>query len=340
MTCARLYKHLFVRGTTEGYQVRPCCISTGDKEYVQHITELQNHKVLQDTRLAFSKGEFPNICIRCKQKEDENKASSRIHYNEKYGTSFNLDENGNTDEIIVDWDIRPSNTCNLKCIMCNPGWSSKWAEDLEIAEKYGNYQPKIDKNYFDWEWLERSTIGKAQKISFLGGEPFYMKEVTQFLEKLSQNEYNIENTRLRFNTNGVSFNDKIWNLISKFKQDLDITFSCEGIGEINELIRFPSKWNEFENNFFKCVENKKIIQSVNITVGAYNYPVLEQTKEYFKKYTDFLDITYIQDPDFLTVDALRDPYKKEKMQNYFLDLDKKRGTNSKLVIPWIYDEIL
>jgi sulfatase maturation enzyme AslB (radical SAM superfamily) len=338
MTCARLYTHQYVRKTTQGYQVRPCCISTGVQEYTNNITDLQNHKVLQDTRLAFDKGIFPEVCSRCKIKEDANKPSQRIQYNARYGTDFSLEMDGSYYGDIVDWDIRPSNTCNLKCVMCNPGWSSKWNEDVEIANKYGNFQPTIENKSFNWDYIIEKTVGKAQRISFLGGEPFYMKEVVKLLELLSQNEYNVNNTKLRFNTNGISFNDRLWNILSKFKNHTEITFSVEGIGKLNEYIRFPSVWSEWHSNFLRCVDDYKIIQGVNITIGAYNYPVMEEIVEYFKKYTDIIDVTYIEEPSFLTVDALTDKNKKTIMQNYFLDLDAKRGTNSKEIIPWIYND--
>ena len=280
---------------------------TGDRTLEE---EIKNHNVIRDARLTFEKDDWPEICLSCKEVEDTGKESSRIGANGLFSKEiYGHDANGYITNDIVDFDIRPSNICNLKCVMCNPHWSSKWEEDIEIAEEFNlPYNTARTVDNINWDHLLSITAGKAKRLSFLGGEPLYMKPAVKFIEQLSKNEWNRKNTLLKFVTNGVSFTDKIWKLLDCFPQTI-VVFSCEGLESIQEYIRFPTQWDIWISNFKKCLQHNKIMTRVNLTVGAMNYPVMQQTLDYFmdQGLRSGKDMTYfpLSTPRHLSINALK-----------------------------------
>ena len=375
MHCIKLYNHMFLRSTDKGFHVKACCLagnSTQDYElndvHVKNINEIQNHDVLRDARLKFEKGHWPEICLSCKEVEDADQESSRIRANRIFLRArqpvYGHDVNGYTTHNLVDFDIRPSNICNLKCVMCNPHWSSKWEEDIEIAEEFNlPYNTARTVDNVDWDYLLSITAGTATRLSFLGGEPLYMKPVIKFIEQLSKNKWNRENTKLSFVTNGISFTDKVWKLLDCFSETI-VVFSCEGLRSVQEYIRFPTQWDLWISNFKKCLNHSRISPRFNLTVGAMNYPVMQQTLNYFNHYLDKKDMTCypLNTPMHLSINALKPTVVKEalkqhkdnylvslnsiyeyneeanaKLMQYLSAIDNKRNTNSRKILPWCYD---
>ena len=373
MYCAKLYNHMFLRSTDKGFHLKACCLagnSTKDYElnkvYVQNVEEIKNHDIIRDARLSFEKDIWPEVCLNCKEIEDTGKESSRQAINAFYEKEiYGHDANGYITNDFVDFDIRPSNICNLKCVMCNPNWSSKWEEDIEIAEKFNfPYNTAKTVDNIDYDHLLSITANKARRLSFLGGEPLYMKPAIKFIEQLSKNEWNRKNTLLKFVTNGVSFTDKIWKLLNCFPKTT-MVFSCEGLGPVQEYIRFPSEWDIWISNFKKCLKHPKISPRINLTVGAMNYPIMQQTLDYFYGlHVDPKEITYfpLKTPGHLSMNALRPAVVREafkqhkdnylvslnntykyndkanaKLLQYLSAMDNKRNTDSRKILPWCYE---
>ena len=117
--------------------------------------------------------------------------------------------------------------------------SSKWQEDIDIFKKYINTKidnPKqelIDLNFNDCLEIYLQVVS------------LYMNEVYTCLKKMSFNQFNLQNTKIRINTNAIiNKNNKILKILRKFNK-IEITVSVEGYDKVNEYIRYPSKWNEF-----------------------------------------------------------------------------------------------
>ena len=360
MFCAKLYNSVFVRVNDNGYHDRVCCNMKSATSYVSTINEIINSKDVLLAREQLAKDIWPDICSPCKVSEDAGLPSPRIAYNNQYG----YDKSNS----ITYWDIRPDNTCNLKCVMCNISWSSKWAEDIDIFNEFSasTYTGvPINRNKVNWDYIYDNTVNQAKGINFAGGEPFYMKNVIKFMERLSENEWNRENTEMRFITNGISFTDKVWKILNKFKK-VHMTFSVEGYGEVNEYIRFPMNWELWYNNFTKILFDTPIRATLNITVGALNYAV---TQEAFNKFSSLhprlknrIHMNPLYAPDQLSLNALKPDVVKQvydncehkflknmyatyeyneklndKMKRFLSALDDKRKTNSKQVLPWCWE---
>ena len=362
--CLESINSMYVELGNDGYNIKPCCLYKNEhnKQSVDTIQELLDNPVINNIREKF-KGNWrkQSECQICIQKE-------KLDLPTKRKRSLQSGYNG----YIVNWDLRPGNTCNLKCAMCNYGNSSKWAEDKDIEEKYNShgykYSTKTTREDLDWDWIYSQVIDKAESIYFAGGEPFYMKNVYKFLVELSKNEWNCKNTRIKIQTNGVSNTPKLMNVLAKFKKR-NFTISVDGWGEVNELIRFPTNHNTFitMTDEINSLCDTRDGFGFSITVQAMNLPnidtLVNNLKDRWGDAPNFsIDMHNLSWPNFLQINALKphvidnvmantsieevkqycNQYEYNSvlngvMQNYLLDLDAKRGTDSKRIMGWCFE---
>tara|TARA_A100001035_G_scaffold20079_1_gene13664 strand:- start:1951 stop:3048 length:1098 start_codon:yes stop_codon:yes gene_type:complete len=357
--CLESINSMYVERTKDGYYDQPCCLwkESGDTPTVKNITDLGKSKRIKNIQERF-KGDWQRPeCEDCVLSEKGGQISKR-----QYSLKRNKDK-------ITVWDIRPENTCNLKCVMCNPRNSSKWAEDIDLFLKYADKENNPEKlarlkkefsirKTLDWDWILERCINTAEKIYIAGGEPFYMKSVHDFLDKLSKQKWNRQNTRIEIQTNGVSNTDRFLSILEKF-DNLMFLMSVDGWGSVNELIRFPTKHEVFVSNVEQLTSLTDQF-SFNITVQALNLPNVDKTVKKLSKWghcsmhklwtPDYLDINCLapviikevsKSTDLPQIKGYIDDYEynhnlRNKMLQYLKELDKARGTNSKKVLPWCY----
>ncbi len=353
--CLHSINSLYVEKTELGYNATPCCLyKEKNTSHVPNIQDLLDNPTINEIREGF-KGDWKRPeCMDCIMKEELGVTSKRQSSLQR------------RDDIITHWDIRPGNTCNLKCAMCNPWNSSKWYEDIDIFKKYSNYvineKNRQARETIDWDWIYEKCIDKAEKIYIAGGEPFYMKGVHKFIKKLSQNEWNCKNTEVQIQTNGVSNTPALLNSLSYFKR-LSFSISVDGWGSVNDLIRFPTQHSDFLKNTQELVDLNCMHLFFNITVQAMNLPNIDKLVIKLKEnWNGIYDIHKLTAPNHLSVNCLRPrivkqilletkvpelktfyaDYKFDKegnarMKKYLLDLDTARGTDSKKIIPWCFE---
>ena len=356
LNCLEGTNSLYIERRSGGYVVSPCCLykAKHSSGTVSNIEDLIDNPYINKIKEGF-KGDWKRPeCIDCIQKDLAGKSSKRT----------NSLKRGNIG--ITHWDIRPGSLCNLKCAMCTPWNSSKWYEDIDIFKKYNgevlNENDRKARDEIDWDWIYKNCIDKADYIYIAGGEPFYMKEVQNFVKNLSKHEWNCNNTRLCIQTNGVSNTPKFLEILSKFNH-LEFSISCDGWSDVNDLIRFPTKHNEFLKNTQELVDLNCEKLFFNITVQAMNLPNIDTLVDNIqKKWNGKYDIHKLTRPNQLQVNALKphivervleqtkvpelkvfySDYKFDKqlnlkMQQYLLELDSARGTDSKKIIPWCFE---
>jgi MoaA/NifB/PqqE/SkfB family radical SAM enzyme len=150
--CLAVYSH--DRGNALDKNNKPMNIMTHSLE------EAMNSETHKSQRLEFSNNLKPQRCINCYDSENSTKTSEHaIKTNAKAGFSkrqgmlsvtkklsyitvneanaaTDIDGSIDTSETkLVNLDLRFSNLCNLKCIMCDPGHSSGWYEDWDKLAK-------------------------------------------------------------------------------------------------------------------------------------------------------------------------------------------------------------
>jgi MoaA/NifB/PqqE/SkfB family radical SAM enzyme len=166
-------------------------------------------------------------------------------------------ETGHNDTFVLKyWDFRFSNICNFKCRMCGTFASSKWVDD-EIAlhgrvVTEGLVDIRSDSKVEIFDYIDR-FINDVEEIYFAGGEPLIMDEHYIILEKLIK--AGRTNVDIRYNTNFSHIKFKKWNLEKLWKPFIDdkngkvsVMVSLDAVGELSELARHGTNWNELYNN--------------------------------------------------------------------------------------------
>jgi organic radical activating enzyme len=239
--CSAFWNHTNIRG---GNRVFPCCryktpIQTfdGDLENVLHSEE---YGLLRANSLNNIKN---SNCEKCYYEESLGKKSTRQEFNENYsGDSVELKY------LEVGFD----NICNLTCDGCWEEWSSSW-----WVKK--NPDGKVKEGILSTS--EFVNIPQTiEKIVFLGGEPLITNRHRKFLQSFSD----LSNLTVEYFTNGMfDLTEEDHKLLQKCKS-VKFTVSIDGYGELNEKVRFGSKWENVENFVKTLPYNKAIHTTIHI----------------------------------------------------------------------------
>jgi Radical SAM superfamily/4Fe-4S single cluster domain len=216
---------------------KPCCYYTKNLKF--ESVETANLEIRNDIK----ENRWNSGCDICRITEkDGNTNSHRFKYfGEKNPTLF--EENKFS---LQNLEINIDNNCNIACITCDSGNSSRWAAENRKMQVKDTKQPhsiNLDNILLKDLWLN------VKKLTLYGGEPMYSKKVDTILTWLVENDLSA-NINLEFFTNGTIFNENILNLFSKFNE-IRIGFSIDGIYEHFNIIRWPAKWETVVENYNK-----------------------------------------------------------------------------------------
>jgi len=246
-------------------------------------------------------------CKKCWAEESAGWKSLRQSFNEWYLPDASSEIS--TDNPIYDVELRLGNFCNLKCIMCNPHASSSIsAERSQNSKKFQSINIATENIQHDHYWestefLEFSTklFKDARRVNITGGEPFIIPEILKIIDRLLPKK---DTVILSFNTNLTKVSDKLINSLIPFKR-LIIHVSLEGVGPMNDYLRFPSNWNDILENFIKIktqLPNAHI--SVNHTFQHTSIYSLPDLVEFCATYKLALQLTSVQGDDRLTINSV------------------------------------
>jgi hypothetical protein len=254
----------------------PCCQYTNPFLYKRlPFTEFVefDRTVRQAMRDDFAAGKQHQGCQKCYQEEAAGWTTLRNFANNWYP---------DTGHETYHVELRLGNYCNLKCIMCSPGSSSSIsAERQQHKEKFSSigiypYVPDMP-HYWEtaeFEQFSDEFLSHIQRINITGGEPFMIPEVTTMLDRLMPLKQTIA---LSFNTNMTLLGEKLLTRLKEFS-NLEICISLEGIGPMNDYLRYPSKWETIDSNIQKVKQQiPQAHLSVNHTfqhASAYSLPGL------------------------------------------------------------------
>lgn len=242
--------HIAVNG-----QYRLCCISNEDNNTETIFThtpqEWLKSNTIKKIKESLSNNQWPDACKKCQIEEELGNTSKRLD-NVQYGPG------------ISHLDLRFGNSCNLKCISCNPRSSSSIAiEELEMNNLNNKINPS-NINWYDEKFISYFENLPLKEVYIAGGEPMMLKYLPQFLDKLDPS------VTLRFNTNGTIYNKQLENQLRKF-QKIIMSVSIDAIGKKIEYIRFGSNWINIETNIKKYSDycNINITPCISILNALY-----------------------------------------------------------------------
>lgn len=312
--------------------ISPCCKFRtehyDDRFNIQHhsIEEYKSSSMLNSVKQDFFMGVWPKGCERCKIEEENGIASKRQLDKERWSSMYEE----NTDDTFVTASIAFGNTCNLKCITCNPRSSSKWQAEYRDIYLVDVKPHHFYKRGFIDEFLFYAPTVKH--IDVPGGEPFLSGITEQ--QKLLQHyiDKNLSHDiSLHYTTNATIFPDQTWWDLWRHFKEIDIQLSIDGIGKRYEYIRFPASWSELNENIDKylalAVGNIRL--SVSHTVSAYNIYYLDEfiTWCYNRSLPDPW-LGRVHNPSYMRPSVWSESSKK-------LIIDKLSSSNHSAVSPWV-----
>jgi hypothetical protein len=139
---------------------------------------------------------------------------------------------------------------------------------------------------------------KVKKIHMIGGEPLLIKEVRQIMRHLIETGA-AGNVVLVLTTNGSCGDDEWFELASKFAGNY-VAISADGLGSVNEYIRFPSDWRIIEENIVRFKQQPNTTVDVNMTVQAYNILDVVELAEFCDRVGVGFRGHFLQYPNYLS----------------------------------------
>lgn len=323
--CAYPYVSLFVANSGKQF---PCCYAQNahatevpmpNISEAQHIQDLWNSKYIRKVREIMSEEKFPAACGICKRTEDLQGLSHRQRSLEQFAEQVGevlVDESHEVTSAIRHLDLRLGNKCNLACRMCHPASSNQlipeWLKSDVVSERK---EAEAIRKKSQWSHLDesiallQSEIVNPVHLHLAGGEPAIDKKHERVLEHLIASHKSQEVT-LSYNTNLTHIVPGLkWR--EHFKRIM-IHASIDGIGALNEYIRYPSKWPEIDRHLRQYIEecnrHENVQLEVNVTVSAYNILFLKELLQYFAglpaKRPVVPVFTLVHDPEWLKISVL------------------------------------
>lgn len=315
------YPYLEMSTNPSGF-IKPCCyfedvlfIDTDrPKDYHNNTYNILTNASLEETwnsqsmialRQKMHKGEKVKNCATCYRDGDASmRARSINEYKNNYSilnlVNDTIENNYISKHLPKRLELKPSNLCNLKCVMCNSYDSSQVAKELkELAEKYNGIETNVGRfikitpektgifennqtfrnvDLPDWSdndgvWQSFVNIAPTlDNLSFAGGEPTLIPFVEKSLRYCVDNDLS-KNMTVFLSSNYTNLNKNFLELMPRFKK-FELIASIDGFDKVNDYCRYPSKWKQISKNYLTVKkmtgEYDNVKTLINITVNLLN----------------------------------------------------------------------
>jgi len=308
---------------TAGGDIVPCCEAqdTNFNEPGAAIEDTWNNDKYKELRRALTSNEIPSECDVCWHNEGSGVKSNRQQWFEddwhNYKDLIKLNDDYSVDNPPLWIELKVSNFCNLKCIMCSTHSSYKRVQDLDIIEKY------MGSGYHETRLLRPTTLFESinewdgfwdtvKILQFTGGEPIINQEHYDLLESIP---VHLRSTiKLRYASNMSHLTFKKYDLIeiwSQFKH-VNIKVSLDGVNDVYDYIREGGDWSKVEANLSVLNDIEHIDIALGITIQAHNIFQMPEFYEYWKQ-SDidliFITANILQTPKILSPAVWPEPYR-------------------------------
>lgn len=319
---------------TDG-NARLCCLSnrfikdeTGEYYNLgkSTIDSIFNSNDYQNIRKDMLEGKLVNGCETCYEAEKYSKSSHRINFIEKWKNNKSLLrklnqslENKKIDDTVEFFDIRFGNLCNLSCRYCFSSVSTTYSKEAKnINEKHNKtIFVSLDEDYNSWYNTKifndniYKQIPNLEKYYAAGGEPTLAEKNYEFMEYMVDTGHS-NHIELQISTNLTNTNKNFYSLLPHFKR-VNLLISIDGIGAIQEYVRYPSSWKQIESNLLKIIsmdlpnlviEFTPVVQKINLEYLVDLFDYAENINKTYNKnlinvtpiiltFPKYYDITYL-----------------------------------------------
>jgi sulfatase maturation enzyme AslB (radical SAM superfamily) len=332
--CPLLFQHL---ATHPHGGVTHCCIADhrkarssakdGDNRYYNlnrdTVHDTMNSETFRKARLQVLDGKMPPACMRCYSEEKKGMRSKRLEEIGNYpGYTLEVarnatDEDGYIKDVQLDFvELRLGNVCNVACRTCNPASSSKWRNDYDKLQNKLTFDITSYDTMEGFRWPEREEFWEdllqhcdtVKTFYINGGEPTLIKQHFKFLQRLA--DMGRTDVKLWYNINMTNMNEDIINIWRQFDH-VKVSCSIDDLGERNEYIRYPTKWDDVMRNFLRLKEENFELD-VTQTVSWMNYSTLGDFYNFFhREHGVWVHHNYVYDPDILSPAVLPKSMREE-----------------------------
>lgn len=316
--CVLPFHHMAVR--PDG-GIKPCCYFRD--EYVPNDLTIEHadpfhHPFMNEIRDKMSRDEYVDGCSKCYQDEEASGSSMRLDMNDPK-IEFGLPVNKGEEVKLTNLDWAFSNVCNNKCRMCGPELSTQWYSDAKKMNYGFDHRGVIAKNTI----LDNYNLKDLRFIKMLGGEP--LMEQDKFIQML--NKCDLPKLRILLVTNTtLRPNNELTNLLKQC-QYINITFSIDSYGSINDFLRKGSKWKTVEENLIwykETFKNKLVEIAVHSIASIYNINLIDELIMFCLKENLYHNYVVVDGPNWIMPRHIPDSIKQELIIRL-----EKQASNSK-----------
>jgi sulfatase maturation enzyme AslB (radical SAM superfamily) len=233
---------------------------------------------------ALDRGRELKQCAHCTNLEKANSSSPRTQFNNLFKDVVPL---AHQPRVFV---LKPGNTCNLACRMCNAETSSGWYKDSysidvkragyigtlqEYTKEFEHIRHSFNASNVDYwdtftEWLPNLVY-----LDIYGGEPMLNPALFDSLARAAE-----ANAQIQLHTNGTIFNPRYLDILTKYpKVRFAVSIDSDNEDELN-YIRYPANANTVLSNLVKITEffkpHKNIELVITTTVTPLNIVQLDR----------------------------------------------------------------
>jgi len=310
--------------------VVPCCVfkqkiqkldGTNYNLGFDNLNEIYNSEDFVKIRKAMIAGELVPGCQECYDSEKYGGISLRTQLN----SLFTVDNPQEIAEIKPKYlDVRPGNTCNLRCRSCSPASSSQFAKEIKSLQSYGIGEfhpeyPLLDDTWYNTPQFHTSMkllLETVESIYLTGGEPSVIQTNIDTLNKLVA-EGRSKEISISISTNLTNSSFKFFDLLKNFKS-VTIYASIDGYDSMQEYLRHPSNWNSIVSNLnylLKLDDNVQVvvvpvIQITNLNKITELFEFIEQLNHTNSKKITIFPVN-LETPDYLNILYLPKSYKEQ-----------------------------
>lgn len=211
---------------------RPCCAYRNQTAPAEILENYLTGTELFTLQRHFREGTdvWPPGCGKCQQQEIYGQESLRHYYLRKFGTSTRR---------ITRLEILPSNVCNLRCVMCDAEHSTGVGAEQKTLGWIHSYR-EIDLGDSCQEIID--ALPDIDTVSFIGGEFFLAKRNLEILDLAVRRNLAVELT-----TNATVILSQHLDSLKRL-QKLELQISIDGLEQAYEFVRYPAKWDQFQDN--------------------------------------------------------------------------------------------
>ena len=241
------------------------------------LADMESSIWLTKTREKMQAGEWPAECVRCQEVEAEGPSSVRIH-------ALALDESTERRDYLQVGGVL-DNVCNAACMSCNE----------TLSTRIGSLKGRGFPVYNNLERFQSLPQDRIVHLDINGGEPSYSKNYRQLLANLPPNL-----KTLRVNTNCSTVLTELEHIAQR-GIEVTVTVSCDGIGAVHELTRWPIAWQTFYDNLM-TYKSMPVRLNLWTTVSILNVDDLPNIQAFAQEHSIDHSWAYLKHPYELSVD--------------------------------------